>query len=197
MKIVTHRVLGMFIATCSLGGLFGCSAVAEGEVDAELDDVEEFGTLEQGLTAACGTFPAQSTHTGRVSGGGINVSAAQHGAGCQQNSYIFDINDYNVGFNPLNRPTIAPQAIPTNQADCEATELRFYVWDKATNPPTFLGLGNAFGIWQNDPPFIVGCDINRASPVALTGGKDYRFGVLARRAGVSRALTVFHTTQIQ
>lgn len=204
MKISTHRILRQLVVGCSLGALsFGCGATAEGEFDQEelsqeeLDALTELGTLEQGLTAACGTFAAQATFTGRVSGGGVNVSVAQQGAGCHQNSYIFDINDYNVGFNPLYTPRLVPQSIPTNQADCEATELRYYVWDKTTSPPTFLDLGNKYGVWQNDPPFFVGCDLSRSSPVSLTGGKDYRFGVLARKNGVARAFTVLHETQIQ
>jgi hypothetical protein len=192
MKIVTRRILGALVVTGSLGGLFGCGVAAEGD----FEEADELGTLEQGLTAACGTFAAQSTYTARVNPT-LHATAAQLGAGCQGNSYIFDINDYNVGVNPLQTPVLSPEVIPTNQADCEATEIRYYVWDKSTSPPTFLGLGSKFGVWQNDPPFVVGCEIFRSSPVALTAGTDYRFGVLARRNGSSRALQVTHNFQIQ
>jgi hypothetical protein len=193
MKIVMNRVLAVGIAAISSSALFGCGVAADGEFEGA--EAEDIAALEQGLTAACGTFPAQSTYTARVNPT-LNASAAQLGQGCQQNSYIFDINDYNVGVNPLQSPLLSPGTIPTNQADCEATELRYYVWDKATSPPTFLGLGSKFGVWQNDPPFVVGCEITRATPVTLTAGKDYRFGVLARRNG-SRALKVTHNFQIQ
>jgi hypothetical protein len=142
------------------------------------------------LTSACGTFPAQSTYAGRVSPT-LQASAAQLGQGCQQNSYIFDVNDYNVGHNTLMPPVLSPATTPTNQADCEATEVRFYAWDKTTSPPVYLGQKARFGVWQNDPPFVVGCDIFVSPVVPLTVGRDYRFGVLARRNG-SRALKVQH-----
>lgn len=186
MNIVMNLNLGARLALFALSGLFGCGVASEGDFD-ELE-AEEIGALEQGLTAACGTFPAQTTYTTRVNPT-LQASAAQQGQGCQKNSYIFDINDYNVGANPLMPPILSPAVIPTNQAECEATEVRFYVWDKTTSPPVFLGLGSKFGVWQNDPPFVVGCDIFRSSPVALTAGRDYRFGVSARRNG-NRALTV-------
>jgi hypothetical protein len=191
MKIVTSRIVSALILTSSALASFGCGVASEEELD---DPEAEVGTLEQGLTAACGTFAAQTTYTGRVNPT-LHATAAQLGAGCQGNSYIFDINDYNVGMNPLQAPLLTAETNPTTQATCEATELRYYVWDKSTSPPTFLGLASKFGVWQNDPPFVVGCDLSRSSPVALTTGNDYRFGVLARRNG-SIALAVTHNFQI-
>src|SRR4051794_6931977 len=78
MKIVTSRIVSALILTSSALASFGCGAASEEELD---DPEAEVGTLEQGLTAACGTFAAQTTYTGRVNPT-LHATAAQLGAGC-------------------------------------------------------------------------------------------------------------------
>lgn len=184
-------VRGRFVLA-AVSWLLGCGAAGEDPVDAlEADDL---GTMEQALNASCGSASPQATYTARVNPS-LSASAAQQSAGCQGNSFIFDLNDYNHGMNPLLNPLLSPASIPTNEADCEATDLRFYVWEKTGSGVSLIGADIIPLVWANDPPFVVGCVVNSLfAPATLEAHHDYRMGVSVRRpSNTNQALVVTHS----
>lgn len=194
MSSILSRSSVSGFALIALSGLVGCGVAGDDWSSAEGEDLQ---ALEQGLSSSCGSATPQSTHTGRVSGGLLTASAANQAAGCQGNSYIFDINNYNSGFNPLAPPLLQPSVVPNNQTDCEASDLRYYVWEKTGASVVFLGSRIQFAVWETDP-LLAGCVMGLSSPVTLQSGRSYRFGVTHRRPSTTnRALKVVHQFQPQ
>ena len=179
------------IAVLGCMGLAGCGVAAEGELE-EMNEAE-IGALEQALDSSCGTAAAQATFTGNMST--LQVSAAQQTSGQCGKAFMFDINNYNN--TQYLSPHVNPASIPTNQADCEATDVRYYVWEKVGVQRVIIGSAIENGVWEDDG-FIVGCIIGLNSPATLQQGKNYRFGVSVRRPSTTvRALTVTHTPRPQ
>jgi hypothetical protein len=152
--------------------LVGCGAPAsDAELEAPLDG--ELGTLEQALSSNCGnTGPVQRTFTARAAA--FTASTAAQAQGCEGDSYMFAIQSYNNGVNPLQNPKIRPATLPTNKADCDATDLRFYVWSGTV----LQGSAIEHGVWQGG---ALGCVLALSAPATLVSGASYKFAISARR----------------
>jgi hypothetical protein len=177
-------VCRMLAVVSALAALAGCGAPAS---DAELEALGEgeLGTLEQALSANCGsTGPVQRVFNARAAA--FTATAALQAQGCDGDSYMFSIQSYNSGVNPLQNPKIRPANAPTNKADCEATELRFYVWSGAV----LKGSTSEHGRWQGGS---LGCVLTLSAPAALVPGGNYKFAISARRpADVPIAVRLEH-----
>jgi hypothetical protein len=162
--------LGAFVA---LGALAACGAGTEGDADAADARDVELESLEQALSASCGsTGPVQRAFNARANA--FTATATMQAQGCQGDSYMFSIQSYNSGLNPLQNPSIRPATSPATQADCEATVLWFYVWS-GTTP---LGSDTEQGEWQGSG---LGCDLTLSAPASLVSGNSYKFAISARR----------------
>jgi hypothetical protein len=168
MRSMVCRVL----AASALAILAGCGAPAsDAELEAPLE--AELGTLEQGLGAGCGsTGPVQRAFTARATA--FTATTAMQAQGCGGDSYMFSIQDYNDGVSPLQNPKIRPATLPTNKADCEATDLRFYVWSGTA----LQGSTTEHGLWQGS---ALGCKLALSAPATLVSGATYKFAISARR----------------
>ncbi len=156
----------------ALALLVGCGAPAsDAELEAPLEG--ELGTLEQALSSSCGsTGPVQRTFTARATA--FTATTAMQAQGCEGDSYMFAIQSYNNGVNPLQNPKIRPATLPTNKADCEATDLRFYVWSGTA----LQGSTTEHGVWQGS---ALGCKLTLSAPATLVSGTTYKFAISARR----------------
>jgi hypothetical protein len=163
----------MLVALGAMGALAACSAGTEGDADADDARDVELGVLEQALSASCGTSgPVQRVFNARANA--FTATALMQAQGCQGNSYMFTIQSYNSGLNPLQNPSIRPATSPSTQADCEATVLWFYVWSGTT----LLGSDSEQGEWQGAS---LGCDLSLSAPASLASGSSYKFAISARR----------------
>lgn len=181
MRSMVCRMLAVASALVALGG---CGAPAS-DVDLEAPLEAELGTLEQALSANCGsTGPVQRVFTTRAAA--FTATAALQAQGCEGDSYMFSIQSYNNGVNPLQRPRIRPANPLTTKADCEATELRFYVWSGTV----LKGSASEPGLWQGG---TLGCDLTLSAPANLVPGGNYKFAISARRpADVPIAVRLEH-----
>jgi len=158
----------------------GVTATGGAELDAaELDaaepDIDELGSLQQALSASCGSSgPLQRSFTGRATA--FTATATMQAQGCQGDSYMFAIQSYNSGLNTLRNPKLEPVNLPSNEPDCTATELRFYVWTGTT----LRGSSNENGVWQGQ---ALGCDLSLTAPATLVAGGNYKFAIGGRRSG--------------
>jgi hypothetical protein len=167
------------ILAMAFASVLGCGAGAEGDFQDPADDErggDEVGTLEEGLNSSCGSFTPQATYTGIIaSPGGQTVTAAQQSAGCQGNSFIFDVNSWNgSSYAGL---TVAPSAYPNDQTTCETTDVRLYVWEKSGSTVTLISSAIKTGVWEG----AFGCNLTLSNSLFAQGGHSYRIGVTARR----------------
>jgi hypothetical protein len=179
MKYKATSVMSWMIGMLASAALVGCSgSVDDVQMSEDAMDAEELGELEQTLNAACGSSTPQATYTGRITPA-RTISAANQSSGCQGNSFIIDINDYNVGSPLLLTPRIGPVTIPTTQAACEGSNLRYYVWEKSGATVTFLDSEIRFGVWEGA---AFGCRTGMLAPIGMEFNHDYRIAVTARSA---------------
>jgi hypothetical protein len=170
------------LAVASALALGGCGAPAsDAELEAPFDD--ELGTLEQALSPGCGsTGPVQRAFTARATS--FTATTSMQAQGCEGDSFMFAIQSYNDGVNPLQNPKIRPASPPTNKADCEATNLHFYVWSGTS----LQGSKTEHGIWQGGS-----CTLTLSAPATLVPGATYKFAISARRpAAVPIAVRLEH-----
>jgi hypothetical protein len=137
------------------------------ETTAEENSVE-LGAKEAGLTAACFNTTPRQTFTGSVG----SFTASGYSSTC---GAVFDVNNFSTRFLG---PIVSPGTFPTTKAACEALRIQFAVYDKATG--RIVRSGSQRGVFQNDPPFVVGCDLSvNAAPGGAVAGKNFRFAVAA------------------
>lgn len=162
----------MASALAAVVAMAGCGATASDEdAAAPLDD--ELATLELALSSNCGiSGPVQRVFTGKAVPFTASVTMQQQG--CEGDSYMFSIQAYNSGLSPLENPTIRPAAMPNNKADCEATDVRFYVWSGSA----LQGANTVHGKWKGASN---GCELTLGAPATLVPGSTYKFGISARR----------------
>lgn len=180
MRSLVSRMLAV---ASTLAALAGCGAPPSEDELAMLED--ELGTLEQPLNANCGdSGPLQRSFTARATA--FTATPLMQEQGCQGDSYMFLIQSYNDGLNPLKNPSIHPASMPTNKADCEATDLRFYVWTGTA----LAGSTTEHGVWQGS---ALGCRLSLSAPATLVPGTTYKFAITARRpASVPIAVRLEH-----
>jgi len=177
-------VCRMLAVASALFALAGCGAPAS-DVELEAPLEAELETLEQALSANCGsTGPVQRSFNARASA--FTATAGMQAQGCDGDSYMFSIQSYNNGINPLQNPKIRPANPPTTKADCEATDLRFYVWSGTV----LKGSVTEHGVWQGG---ALGCNLALSAPATLVSGGNYKFAISARRpASVPIAVRLEH-----
>jgi len=170
----------------ALGALGACGAGIGS--DAEGGELEaDLGSLEQALGASCGNMgPVQRAFTARASA--FTASAAMQSQGCQGDAYMFSIQSYNNGLNPLQNPQISPLGAPATAIDCEGTELSFYVWAGGT----LRGSASENGHWQGG---ALGCALTVVAPATLATGGTYKFAVRGKRGGALIPVRVEHPYQ--
>jgi hypothetical protein len=165
-------VCRMLAVASALAALAGCGA-PESDMDLEALLEGELGTLEQALSAGCGsTGTVQRAFTARATA--FTATTGMQAQGCEGDSYMFSIQSYNNGVNPLQNPKIRPATAPTNKPDCEATDLHFYVWSGSA----LLGSVTEHGVWQGG---ALGCKLTLSAPATLVPGTTYKFAISARR----------------
>lgn len=174
--LLTCRALLMGGALMACVTLLACGGDLDGADDLYLGaPEEELGSLEQALSAGCGsTGPLQRTFSGRATA--FTATTMMQTQGCQGDSYMFAIQSYGSGLGPLQNPKIRPDPLPSNRQDCEATELRFFVWAGTT----LRGSGAENGTWQGQG---LGCRLSPVAPASLAMGGTYRFAVSGKRIG--------------
>jgi hypothetical protein len=159
----------------------------------EVERDEPLGTAYAALSPdpACATAPRARLMTGP---GQWVTPDANYGHSTCARGYLVDFDRY-----PTNTNSIVAYAgaVPTNQFDCERSQVAAYVWHRTSSGSTFIGSATASGTWGPDIRGVNHCappvmNIEKAIPgFRGDGTKNYRIGLRARLRDVANNNDVY------
>jgi hypothetical protein len=156
-----------------VAALSGCGAL---DNSAGVGGGESVGEVQQGLANTCGTATVSATRTGWVTPDvrSNQTTGDSYGTSKCPDAYRIDLNDFAGGTQAVDWG--AARSLNEGKAACGTRKLTVDLWDRSTNPPTFVESRSRTGTTTSSTQCLTP---ELRLDGWLTKDKDYRIAVRA------------------